>query len=387
MWLNNFEVVLEDRIIKQAAVRIEGGTIAEISETPVPNADVEGGGLLLMPGFIDMHGDMIEKKVEPRPSVRMPMRLAVLDLDRELACCGITTAFASVTFAPVVYDHVRSTENTMAIIRSLADMRDELLVDHRVHARFEVLFPSAVETADSLRASGLLALISLMDHTPGQGQYRHIEAHIASLSQIHKISEAEAAKMVSQRMAEREEASGAIDVINGLAEFAHEHGIALASHDDDSIEKVHFVKDLGASICEFPITLQAASEARRLGMATAMGAPNALRGLSYSGNLSAREAFQADALDILASDYHPSAILPAIVALGSESDSALVRAVALATSNPAKALRLSDRGRIAQGLRADLVIGERADIARPRATLCAGRPIWSDGTLTFPANT
>lgn len=72
-------------------------------------------------------------------------------------------------------------------------------------------------------------------------------------------------------------ATNAIDVIHGLAKLARDHGIALASHDDDSIEKVNFLKDLGAAVCEFPITLKAATEARRLGMATALVAPNALR--------------------------------------------------------------------------------------------------------------
>ena len=83
--------------------------IAEIRETPVDDADIDGDGLLLMPGMIDMHGDMIEREIEPRPGVRMPMELGLRDLDRKLANSGITTAYAAVSFSPgSTYGHMRS---------------------------------------------------------------------------------------------------------------------------------------------------------------------------------------------------------------------------------------------------------------------------------------
>ncbi len=384
MWLNDFEIVLEDRVIKQGAIRIESGVIAEISEGLVANADVEGGGRLLLPGFVDLHGDMIEKKLEPRPNVRMPMQLCVFDLDRELASCGITTAFAALSFQPATYGHMRSAENTIASINAISAMRHELLVDHRVHARFEVTFLSALETAEELMRSGALHLISLMDHTPGQGQYRNVEAHIANVATGNGVSTAEATRLVHERMSTRQESGDAMAVIVGLAKLACSYGVTIASHDDDSVEKVNLLHGLGAAISEFPITLEAALEARRLGLTTIMGAPNALRGLSYSGNLSARDAYQAGALDILVSDYHPSAMLPAIMALGEGASEQLARSVALGSSNPAKAVGLSDRGRIAKGLRADLVVAERGTVARMRATIRGGRPVWSDGTLGFP---
>ena len=143
MWLSDFRIVLADRDIPQAALRIEDGLIAEISETPVARADIQGHGLILMPGMIDMHGDMIEREIEPRPGVRMPMELGLRDLDRHLATAGVTTAYAAVSFSPgSTYGHMRSYDFTCEMIRSLREHRKVLLIDHRVHARFEVTFPA-----------------------------------------------------------------------------------------------------------------------------------------------------------------------------------------------------------------------------------------------------
>ncbi len=381
MWLSNFEIVLQDRVIERGAVRIEDGLIADISERPVEGAEIDGHGRLMLPGFVDMHGDMIEKCVEPRVNVRMPLELGVYDLDKMLAANGVTTAYAAVAFTPATYGHLRSIEHTHAMIEKLASMRDELLIDHRVHGRFEVTFLPAVKEARTLIDAGALHLISLMDHTPGQGQYRDIELHIANTAKVKKISETQAAEMVKQRMAARSEHGDSMDVIKGLSELAREHGVVLASHDDDTVEKAALLHGLGAAISEFPINIATAAEARRLGLATAMGAPNALRGLSYSGNLSAREAYEAGVLDILASDYHPSAILPAVIALAEIGTGGLAASAALASANPAKALGLDDRGRIAEGLRADLLIAERGRVPRLRSTIRGGKLVWSDGTI------
>lgn len=382
MWLSDFEIVLRNRVIERGALKIEEGVIAEIRETPVADADIIGDGRLLLPGFIDMHGDMIEREVEPRANVRMPIELGIYDLDKKLATCGVTTAYAALSFNPgSTYGHIRSQQHTRAMIEAVTSMRRELLIDHRIHARFEVTFLQALGVVEDLLKVGALDLISLMDHTPGQGQYRDIEKHVVNMAKNKKISEVEASELVRQRIASREELGDSMDVVYGLAGLAHEHGVALASHDDDSVDKVALLHRLGATISEFPVTMEAAVEARRLGMATAMGAPNALRGLSYSGNLSAREAFTGGVLDILASDYHPSAILPAVLAFAEIGDGGLPAAVALASANPAAALGLSDRGCIEEGLRADLVIAERSRIPRLRSTISAGRQVWSDGVV------
>lgn len=383
MWLSEFEIVLRDRVVPNGAIRIESGRIAEIRNEPVENADISGGGRLLLPGFIDMHGDMVEREVEPRLGVHVPMKIGIAELDKKLASCGVTTAYAALSFigASITSGVARSEEHTSAIIDTIAGMKDHLLVDHRIHARFEVTFTPAIAMLQKLMDAGRLHLISLMDHTPGQGQYRDVELYIARIAKERGMSVAQASEVVGHRIAGRE---GQGDVLNGLQDLsarAQANGVALASHDDDTLEKVELVHGLGATLSEFPVTLEAAQEARRLAMHTVMGAPNALRGQSYSGNLSARQAYEAGLLDMLASDYHPASILPAVLGLAELREGSLVAAAALTSANPATALGLTDRGAIEPGLLADLVVADRQPVARVRATFRAGRMIYSDGTL------
>jgi alpha-D-ribose 1-methylphosphonate 5-triphosphate diphosphatase len=383
MWLSDLRLVLPDVVVENGSVRVENGLIVEIRHEPFPGAALLGQGLLLLPGFVDMHGDMVEREVEPRPNVRMPLELGLRDLDRKLAASGVTTAYAAVSFHPgSAYGHIRSYDHTKAILRGLKSMRENLSVDHRVHARFEVTFPDALRVVEELIAEGTIDLVSLTDHTPGQGQYRDLERHVKGVAKNSALTLDQARAEVQNRIdRKRTEGGDLMATIAAIVAACHAHGVRLASHDDDTPEKVALMRGLGADISEFPVTVEAAAAARAAGMATAMGAPNALRGLSYSGNLSAREAHQAGLLDILASDYHPSAILPAVLELAKTDPLGLPGATKMATANPARALGLMDRGEIALGQRADMVIADDQGIGHVRATLRAGTKIWSDGSL------
>lgn len=387
MWLSDFRVVLPGGVIDRGSVRVEAGRIAEISNTPVAGAALAGDGLLLMPGFVDMHGDMVEREVEPRPNVRMPMELGLRDLDRRLAAAGVTTAYAAVSFHPgSAYGHVRHFDNTSAIIHALKSMRHALSVDHKVHARFEITFPDALRVVEGLIAEGSVDLVSLTDHTPGQGQYRDIEAHVARIAREKGLSPAEAGEEIARRIERNRSSAGDMTAtLRAISDTCRAHGVALASHDDDTVEKVALMQALGAGISEFPVTVEAATEARARGLKTAMGAPNALRGQSYSGNLSARAAHAAGLLDILASDYHPSALLPAILELAKADPQGLAGSTRLATLNPARALGLMDRGTIEPGMLADLVIADDSGVGHVRASLRMGRKIYSDGSVMLSA--
>lgn len=387
MWLSDFRIVLPDRVIERGALQVQGGVITAVSETPVDDAALRGDGLLLMPGMIDIHGDMIERDVEPRPNVRMPMELGLRDLDRKLASSGVTTAYAALSFSPgSTYGHLRSYEHTSDMIRSLRGARDALLIDHRIHARFEVTFPKALDVVGELIAEGSVDLISLCDHTPGQGQYRDLERYTANLARSKKIALEEAAVAVSERISERTRpAAEMASVLAAIAGISRSHGVALASHDDDTPAKVSLMRDIGASISEFPVTLEAAQAAREAGMLTVMGAPNALRGLSYSGNLSAREAHAEGLLDVLAADYHPTAMLPAVLALAGEDPGGLAGAARLVTANPARVLGLHDRGEIARGKQADLIVADASGVGHVRMTIRRGRVVYSDGSLAASA--
>ena len=383
MWLSDFQIVLADRVIERGALRIADGMIAEISETPVADADIQGNGLMLLPGMIDMHGDMIEREIEPRPGVRMPMDMGLRDLDMKLATAGITTAYASLSFAPgSTYGHMRSYDFTSALIRAVVAARPNLLIDHRVHARFEVTFPAALSVVKELVGEGAVDLVSLCDHTPGQGQYRDLDLQAANISKTKAISPEAAMEQLQQRIRERQETTGDMtETLRAITQYCALHGVPVASHDDDTVEKVTLMDQHGANISEFPVTLEAAQEAQRRGMLNAMGAPNALRGQSYSGNLSARDAHAAGLLDLLAADYHPSAMLPAVLVLAETDPDGLAGASRLTSLNPARALGLEDRGEIRVGLRADLAVASRVGVGQVHATFSRGRPVHADGTL------
>lgn len=382
MWFSDFQIVLPDAILPNGALRIEAGGIAEIRDTPVAGADVKGQGQFLLAGFIDMHGDMIERELEPRPNVPMPMELGLQDLDRKLSVCGITTAYAALSFSPnSTYGHLRSYEHTSRVIRELKAANEGLLIDHKIHTRFEVTFPKALEVVRDLIAEGHVDLISLCDHTPGQGQYRDIERLAENLAKTKGLPFDEAMATIMQRIADKSQPADVLaHTLKSISESCHAHGVGLASHDDDSAAKVQVMKELGADISEFPVTFEAAQAAKAQGMLTVMGAPNALRGKSYSGNLSARAAYEADLLDILCADYHPTAFWPAVLALAPYRG--LAAAARLANANAAKALGLSDRGEIALGKRADLVIASGAGAGLVHQTWVAGRMVYSDGKVS-----
>jgi alpha-D-ribose 1-methylphosphonate 5-triphosphate diphosphatase len=382
MWLSNLTIVLPDEVVNNGSVRIEDGVIAEIRPEAVAGAAIDGGGRLLMPGFIDLHGDMIEREIAPRPNAMMPINFGIHELDKKLAAHGVTTAFAAVSFATEsVYGHVRSLETTAAIIEGITSLRSDLLIDHRVHARYEITNLGAAPALEKLLDAGHIDMVSLTDHTPGQGQYNNIQSYILSVAERRAVSEEMAAEMVQKRIAMRDNPE--IDIkLKHIVDLSLRHRLSLASHDDDSAEKVAEMHDLGVTISEFPVTLPAAEEARRRGLWTLMGAPNALRGKSMSGNLSALDAASAGLLTVIAADYHPAAFVPGIIKIAEQTD--LPSAVAMATGNAARSAGLLDRGAIAVGQRADLVVVEAGHVHRIRATFRGGRFVYSDGTLHQP---
>ncbi len=372
MWLCDVKLILADRMIENGSLRIENGVIAEIAESAG-----QPSGFTVFPGFIDMHGDMIELELEPRPKVDFPMQVAVGHLDARLAAAGVTTAYAGVSFSRSAKDgERRSFEHTSRIIRALKDSVQGLRVDHRIHARFDVTYTKAIAALEGLLDAGAVDLVSVMDHTPGQGQYRNIENLIA-----YRIrggaTEAEARARLQAQMDNAVPTEELLQNLRDVSRLCQARGVAMASHDDDTVEKARLMADIGVVISEFPVTMEAAEVAVERGLMIAMGAPNAMRGQSYSGNLSARDAHAAGLLHILAADYHPAAILPAIRALADADPDGLVGAVRLASKNPAKALGLGDRGEIAPGKRADLAIVDASD--RVVQTYAAGEIIFSNG--------
>lgn len=372
-YFTHARIVTADAVLENAALLIEDGKIAAINpETrPADAREINLEGRLLLPGLIDLHCDALEKEIEPRPGVHFPLDFAVHNADRRNAIAGITTVFHALSFANDELG-VRNNEFAANIARAVHEVHDQLLVDNRVHCRYEVTDSTAPALLLKLLEHDAMHLLSFMDHTPGQGQFKSDTAYREYLSKSYKKS----AEEIDALLAEKKAAgAGAEKRMQLLAAAAHERGVQVASHDDDTPEKVEMISALGATISEFPINLETAQAARAKGMATLFGAPNILRGKSQSGSMRALDAVLAGVADCLCADYAPAAMLPALLKLPELAGISLPQAIALASRNPARAAGLHDRGSIQIGLRADLIaVSTQNATPRVEGVWCQGQP-------------
>lgn len=379
MWLSGLRLILPDGALENGSIQIADGKIAEIIEGPVSKADVHAPHLTALPGLVDIHGDMLEREVQPRPKANIPIDLALHELDKRLVATGVTTAYAAISFSWETNKSIRSEERARQLISTVNRLRPTLLADHYVHSRFEVTNAGAGAVLKELLTDNLVHLVSIMDHTPGQGQYRDIERYVEfAVAWRNQRGEKVTETDIRNHIVERESWPKAWDIVADVAQFSQEFGVALASHDDDTVEKVRFVSEFGVKISEFPVTAVAAAEARQLGMHVAMGAPNALRGGSLSGNLNAAEAVGDGLVDTLASDYHPASMLHAAFGLARKGILPLHESVKLVTANPAHGVGLTDRGTLEVGKRADIVFVDDRNLPRVHGVLREGAPIYWD---------
>lgn len=322
---------------------------------------VDARGTYVAPGMIDVHSDYIESVASPRPSVVMDFRTSLVEADRELAAHGITTMFHSLSvYRTSVFDHkpIRSFENVIKLIEevSRAKRAEEKahLIRHRLHVRVELDSVDRYDEIKRLVEEGRVDMLSFMDHTPGQGQYSDLALFGETLKGYRDLTNEDVAEIIEMQQKSDKLTLGQMAE---LARLAHAKGIAVSSHDDDSCAKLDCMEALGVAISEFPISLDVAESARARGMHTLAGAPNVVMGRSHSGNLSAREAVAAGAIDMLCSDYYPAALLEAVFVLHHAAKLDLAEAFALVSAHPAKAAGIDDEiGSIAVGKRADLIM-------------------------------
>lgn len=377
-YLTGAQVVLENETLNDAAVLIADGHIVAINPASSEGAqEIDLSGQILMPGMIDLHCDALEKEAEPRPGVHFPFDFACAQADKRNAAAGITTIYHALSFANAELG-VRNNATAAELARAVHAWQEHALVDNRVHARYEITDPTAPEVLNELLANDEIHLMSFMDHTPGQGQFKSIDAYRSFQARTYKKDEAEFEALLAEKLAQ---GAGAEGRMQQLAQHARELGIPLASHDDDRPEKVDVVKGLGVSVSEFPINLETAKAARAAGLSTLFGAPNVVRGKSQAGSMRALDAVREGVADCLCGDYSPAALLPAVLQLPELAGIQLHQAVAMVTCNPARAISLDDRGFIAVGKRADLLavryLGGLPQVSR----------VWSQGlpvmTLAF----
>jgi len=353
--LSNARLVLEDEVV-QGNLYLRDGRIAEVAigATAVPGAeDMEGD--FVLPGLIDLHTDHFEKHVLPRPGTRWDMVSAVMAHDAQMAAGGVTTTFDCVCVG-VSIKHPERRELLAPMIDAVREASDKgmLRADHIVHLRCEVTDEAVVELFDAVADHAAVGMMSLMDHAPGHRQYPDIQRFRERTMKNLKLSEAEADAHI-ERLLNSQEYLVPRNRLD-LAQRARDRGLAIASHDDETQEHVAEAAALGITVAEFPTTLAAAQAARDKGMKIIMGAPNLMRGGSHSGNVSAAELAAEGLLDNLASDYVPASLVQAAFRLTGEAHGlSLPAAVATVSATPAATAGLADRGRIAPGLKADLL--------------------------------
>lgn len=336
---------------------------------------IDFGNLLIAPGFIDLHSDSIEKEIEPRPGAEFPVKNALVELDKKLAMAGITTMFHAIAFNDESLVGQRGTKIAADLIRALSETNSSLLsIDNLVHARYEITSLSSFEIIKNLIDEKQVQLLSLMDHSPGQGQFRSLEKWKQYHVPVYKLSETEVHDIVKGQL---EKKSRCMSFLEELTVHARKNDILLASHDDDTPEKVDLMESLGISIAEFPLNLETAAHARSSQMTTGMGAPNVVRGKSQSGNISARELLANNSCDFLCSDYHPTSMLQAVYAIHHEMGQDLAQAFGYVTSAPARTAGLTDRGEIAPNKLGDLVIIDDETIPTVLITMKSGIPVYN----------
>ncbi|MEA3116926.1 MAG: alpha-D-ribose 1-methylphosphonate 5-triphosphate diphosphatase [Paraburkholderia sp.] len=376
MLIKNARIVTRDEEFI-GVVRVEDGLIADVARgtTSAPDAD-DWQGDHLLPGFVELHTDNLEKHLAPRPGVLWNVDAAFVIHDAQVAAAGITTVFDSLAIGSRTDAGLRGSEIHRNAISALDRLSDQKLLraDHYLHLRCEVGTEDVIDLFDEFGDHRLLQLASVMDHTPGQRQW-HDPAKWRQYQERN-------GKWSDEKME-----AALLELSEMQARFADAHrrkivdrcktrGVSVASHDDTLIEHIDEAVRDGIAISECPTTIAAASAARQHGLATVMGAPNVVRGGSHSGNVCALTLAKAGLLDILSSDYVPSSLMMASFELVRAAGWSLPQAVATVSSAPAKAVGFDDRGAIEVGLRADMVrVGRSGALPVPRATYVLGERV------------
>jgi len=374
--LANATLVLPGETVR-GSLKLSGGRIAAIDAgAAVPPGAVDCDGDIVMPGMIELHTDNLERHMQPRPKVDWPHAAAIVAHDAELAGVGITTVFDAMRVGSIPSGkageyraYARPLATELLQIRAAGALR----ISHFLHLRAEVCSETLVAELNEFGPEDRVGIVSLMDHTPGQRQFRDVSKLAQYVMGKHNLTPEQFAQHVANLKALREQ-FGDDHEAAAVAE-ARRFGAVLASHDDTTAAQVATSASYGIRLAEFPTTVEAARACQDHGIAVMMGAPNLIRGGSHSGNVAARELAEAGLLDVLSSDYVPAALLNGALILA-DLWGDLPRGVATVTAAPAAAAGLADRGRIAPGARADVIrVARLAGTAVVRGSWVQGRRV------------
>lgn len=353
--LANARLILPEGVRAGGLVMQDGHILQLLDGSALPAGAQDMAGDFLAPGMVELHTDNLERHLRPRPGVNWPHASAILAHDAELAGCGITTVFDAMRVGSIPSE---KQDDYAAYARQLADELMEirsagvLRISHFLHLRAEVCSETLLDEIAEFTERDRVGIISLMDHTPGQRQFRDVTKLAQYVQGKYALSDAEFTDHIDRLRDLR--ARFGTKHETATVTTAHRLGAVLASHDDTTAEQVATSASYGIRLAEFPTTSEAAKACHDHGMKVIMGAPNLIRGGSHSGNVSAADLARNGHLDILSSDYVPAGLLPGALILSQIWDD-LPRAIATVSTNPAQAAGLNDRGRLEPGLRADVI--------------------------------
>ena len=369
--LTNAMLVLPDTVVA-GTIAMKGATIVGIDtgNSSLPQA-IDMHGDYLLPGMVDLHTDNLERQVQPRTLSRWPSRSAMVAHDAQCAAAGVTTIFDALCLGDLGFDkdRIRTFHDGMKDLDALTPT-GLLKAEHFLHLRCEVPAPDTLGMVEPVIGHRLVRLISLMDHSPGEGQYADMDFYrkMRRGSGIDdETIERKIAELREQRILLRDPNRKA------LLDMARLRNVPIASHDDRTVEEIAENVADGISISEFPVTLAAANAAKAAGMQVIAGAPNIVRGGSHSGNVSASDLVNANAVDAFASDYVPPSLVEAAFLCARQERMSLPAAVRMVTDTPARMVGLAERGRLALWCRADVVR------VRVHETLPVVRQVWCGG--------
>ncbi len=352
--LTNALLVLRGEILSGTIV-LRGHTIHEVQpgRSHAPGAEDLGGDHVI-PGIVDVHTDNLERQVQPRATARWPSRSAMLAHDTQTAAAGVTTVLDALCLGDLGFDTGR-TQTFREGVEDLDALTPTGLLksEHFLHLRCELPAADMPELVELAADHPLVRMVSLMDHSPGVGQYRDLVRYRAMRIRQQNMTADLVDKRIGELLEQRERLRGPQRRWL-LDRIAHRH-LPLASHDDATPEEIEANAADGIMISEFPVAIEAAEAAKRLGVQVIAGAPNIVRGGSHSGNVAAADLVRAGAVDVLASDYVPPAMIEAAWLAAANGDTTLPEAIAMITDNAARMAGFADRGRIEAGLRGDLV--------------------------------
>jgi alpha-D-ribose 1-methylphosphonate 5-triphosphate diphosphatase len=338
---------------------------------------IDAGGLLVLPGIVDLHGDAFERQMQPRPGVDFPVDVALVDSDRQAISNGITTVYHATTWS--WEPGLRCGDNARQLLETIESLRPRLGADTRFHLRHETYNLDAEAEIGQWLADGRIDLFAFNDH---------MDSTVASLAKPQKrfrmvertgLSSGQFDLLVEQVVLRAHEVPASIARLAGVARDAN---VRMLSHDDDSPEMRKAFRAQGVGIAEFPVNEETAREAADGGDFIVFGAPNVVRGGSHTGWTKASDMIAKGLCSILASDYYYPAPLLAAFRLAADGVLPLARAWELISAAPARAAGLVDRGVLAAGHRADIVLVDDEMPLRPRivAVIAAGRLVYlADG--------